>query len=118
MNSDRLTNKVAIVTGASRGIGSAIATNLARNGAKVVLAARDARKLEEVVNHLRQSGNEGMVLGITIAETERLIVRDEKVSRLGEPEDIAHLVTFVVSPEGRFLHGSLIDMDGGQTKTI
>ena len=35
MKSDRLTNKVAIVTGASRGIGSAIATDLARNGAKV-----------------------------------------------------------------------------------
>jgi len=261
MNSDRLTNRVAIVTGASRGIGSAIATNLARNGAKVVLAARDARKLQEVVNHLRKSGNEGMVYpgdlretdvpqrlveaavaqfggvdivvnnagatrrgafltlneedwrdsfalkffgtvrlvraawphlkarsgsivniagvggrtpgaefaiggsvnaallsftkaiaelgvedgiqinainpgfvrtdrlrkrlessaaasGITITEAERMIVRDAKVSRLGEPEDIAHLVTFVVSPEGRFLHGSLIDMDGGQTKTI
>jgi 3-oxoacyl-[acyl-carrier protein] reductase len=56
--------------------------------------------------------------GITITEAERMIVRDAKVSRLGEPEDIAHLVTFVVSPEGRFLHGSLIDMDGGQTKTI
>jgi short-subunit dehydrogenase len=61
MNSDRLTNRVAIVTGASRGIGRAIATNLARNGAKVVLAARDTRKLKEVVNHLRQSGNEAMV---------------------------------------------------------
>ena len=61
MNSDRLTNRVAVVTGASRGIGNAIATNLARNGAKVVLVARDARKVEEVVNHLRQSGNEAMV---------------------------------------------------------
>jgi hypothetical protein len=40
-------------------MGSAIATNPARNGAKVVLAARDARK--EVVNHLRKSGHEGMV---------------------------------------------------------
>ena len=51
-------------------------------------------------------------------EAEQAIVKDCAVSRLGEPEDIAHLVTFVVSPEGRFLHGSLIDMDGGQTKTI
>jgi NAD(P)-dependent dehydrogenase (short-subunit alcohol dehydrogenase family) len=51
-------------------------------------------------------------------EAERTMVEDAQISRLGEPEDIAHLVTFVVSPEGRFLHGSLIDMDGGQTKTI
>jgi NAD(P)-dependent dehydrogenase (short-subunit alcohol dehydrogenase family) len=46
------------------------------------------------------------------------MISESKVSRLGEPEDIAHLVTFVVSPEGRLLHGSLIDIDGGQTKTI
>jgi short-subunit dehydrogenase len=70
MNSDRLANRVAIVTGASRGIGNAIATNLARNGAKVVLAARDARKLEEVVNHLRQSGNEVMVYPGDLRETD------------------------------------------------
>jgi len=57
-------------------------------------------------------------LGVTIAEAERAMIKDSNVSRLGEPEDIAHLVTFVVSPEGRFLHGSLIDADGGQTKTI
>ena len=37
------------------------------------------------------------------------MVRDSKVSRLGEPEDIAHLVTFTVAPEGRFLHGSVIE---------
>jgi NAD(P)-dependent dehydrogenase (short-subunit alcohol dehydrogenase family) len=57
MKSDPLTNRVAIVTGASRGIGSAIATNLARNGAKVVLAAPDAQKLGEVVTRIRESGN-------------------------------------------------------------
>ncbi|MBV9390798.1 MAG: SDR family oxidoreductase, partial [Verrucomicrobia bacterium] len=46
------------------------------------------------------------------------IVKDAKVSRLGEPEDIANLVTYIVSPQGRFVHGALIDIDGGQTKTI
>jgi NAD(P)-dependent dehydrogenase (short-subunit alcohol dehydrogenase family) len=57
-------------------------------------------------------------LGITVLEAEQAMIKDSNVSRLGEPEDIAHLVTFLVSPEGRFLHGSLIDADGGQTKTI
>jgi len=42
----------------------------------------------------------------------------EQVTRVGEPEDIANLVVFVVSPKGRFLHGALVDMDGGATKTI
>ncbi len=261
MSSNRLANKVAIITGASQGIGRAIAVNLARNGAKVVLTARNAEKLEEVLTRIRESGNDGMVypidlkqidapqrvveaaiaqfaaidilvnnagatkrgsftslteedwqdgfalkffgsvrlvraawpylkarsgsivniagvggrtpgaeftiggsvnaailsftkaiaelgvedriqinainpgfvrtarlkkrleslasaLGVTINNAENAMVTESKVSRLGEPEDIAHLVTFIVSLEGRFLHGSLIDMDGGQTKTI
>jgi 3-oxoacyl-[acyl-carrier protein] reductase len=46
------------------------------------------------------------------------IVRDSNTTRLGEPEDIASLVAFVTGPEGRFLHGSLIDIDGGMTKTM
>jgi hypothetical protein len=37
---------------------------------------------------------------------------------LDEPEDIANLVVFLVSPRGRFLHGALVDADGGETKTI
>ena len=44
--------------------------------------------------------------------------RDAQVVRLGEPEDIAALAAFIVSPAGRLLHGSLIDIDGGQTKTL
>jgi len=45
-------------------------------------------------------------------------VREARVTRVGEPEDIAGLVAFIVSPGGRFLHGALIDMDGGATKTL
>jgi 3-oxoacyl-[acyl-carrier protein] reductase len=51
-------------------------------------------------------------------EDEAAFVRDSKVTRIGEPGDIAALTAFLVSPEGRFLHGSLIDADGGATKTI
>jgi NAD(P)-dependent dehydrogenase (short-subunit alcohol dehydrogenase family) len=46
------------------------------------------------------------------------MIRESQISRVGESDDIAYLVIFLVSAEGRFLHGSLIDMDGGQTKTI
>jgi 3-oxoacyl-[acyl-carrier protein] reductase len=56
--------------------------------------------------------------GIDLEAAEQLLVRDEKIARVGEPEDIAGLAAFIVSPAGRFLQGSLIDMDGGSTKTI
>lgn len=55
---------------------------------------------------------------ISLADAERAFIESEQVTRIGEPEDIANLVAFVVGPEGRFLHGALIDADGGATKTI
>jgi 3-oxoacyl-[acyl-carrier protein] reductase len=51
-------------------------------------------------------------------EDEAAFIGDAKVTRIGETKDIAALAAFIVSPEGRFLHGSLIDADGGATKTI
>jgi len=51
-----LTGKVAIVTGASRGIGRAIARALGAEGARVVLAARGAAALEEAANEVRGIG--------------------------------------------------------------
>jgi 3-oxoacyl-[acyl-carrier protein] reductase len=56
--------------------------------------------------------------GVDQAAAEKKIVESAHVTRIGEPEDIAALTAFVVSPEGRFLQGALIDMDGGATKVI
>jgi len=56
--------------------------------------------------------------GINVETAERKLIENGRTTRIGEPKDIAALVAFVVGPEGRFLHGSLIDMDGGATKVI
>jgi 3-oxoacyl-[acyl-carrier protein] reductase len=56
--------------------------------------------------------------GTDVETAERQMIESARTTRIGEPEDIAALVAFVVSPEGRFLQGSLIDMDGGATKVI
>ena len=53
-----LSGKVALVVGASRGIGAVTAKALARAGAKVMLAARDARALEAVVREIREAGHD------------------------------------------------------------
>ena len=55
--------------------------------------------------------------GVDLAEAERRMVAEDRVVRFGEPADIAGLVSFIAGPRGGFLHGSIIDMDGGKTKT-
>jgi len=47
-----------------------------------------------------------------------VFLAEEKIARVAEPDEIAALVAFIVGPMGRSLHGSLIDIDGGTTKTI
>lgn len=56
--------------------------------------------------------------GDDVEAAEAEIVREEKIVRVGEPEDVANLAAFVLSPQSRYLQGALIDLDGGQTKTI
>lgn len=60
-----LSNKVAIVTGASRGIGKAIAETLSAEGAKVVLVARSGAELESVARSLP---NESWVQAVDLRE--------------------------------------------------
>lgn len=67
---------------------------------------------------LKRLANYAAAHNLDDASAEAAMIREEKIVRIGEPEDIANLVAFVVSPEGRFLQGALIDMDGGSTKTI
>lgn len=55
-----LEGRVAIVTGAGRGIGRAIAEGLAKNGAKVVCAARTRSQLDDVVQVITDAGGQAM----------------------------------------------------------
>ena len=83
-----LKDKVALVTGSSRGIGAAIARRFAREGAKVVLHGRDTNALLAVVREIEQSGSTvAHVTGdVTIfAEIERM--RAEVEEKFG-PVDI------------------------------
>lgn len=56
--------------------------------------------------------------GVDLKEAEEIFRREQDVSRIGEPEDIAALVAFLLSQPGRLLQGSMIDADGGSTKTL
>jgi len=51
-------------------------------------------------------------------EAERQMARALGVARFGQPEEIARLVAFLASPQAAFCQGSIVDADGGQTRTL
>ncbi|MGB8489640.1 MAG: SDR family NAD(P)-dependent oxidoreductase, partial [Bacteroidales bacterium] len=67
---NRFKDKVVIVTGASTGIGRAIAIEFARNGSRVMLAARSESKLSEVVTKIKEDGGEAAFICTDVAKEE------------------------------------------------
>jgi short-subunit dehydrogenase len=67
-----LTDKLALVTGASRGIGAATALALAAQGAHVVLTARTVGGLEEVEEEIHAAGGSATIAPLDLAETDAI----------------------------------------------
>jgi 3-oxoacyl-[acyl-carrier protein] reductase len=67
-----LKDKVALVTGASQGIGRATSLALAAAGAKVVAAARNERKLAEVVAEIAAAGGEALAVRMDVSSAEEI----------------------------------------------
>ena len=80
-----LENKVVLVTGASRGIGQALAMGIAQSGADVVLASRKIDDLEKVASEIRKAGKKCLPIA----------------AHIGRMEDIKNLVEKVMAEFGK-----------------
>jgi len=55
---------------------------------------------------------------ISPEEAARQMPREMKITRFGEPNEIAHAVAFLASPQASYIQGALLDVDGGVTRAL
>lgn len=78
MSQGRLADKVAVITGASRGIGRALAKGFAAEGAKIVVSARGPKGTEAVAAEIREAGGVALPVPADVsdpAQVEAVFVR-------------------------------------------
>lgn len=80
-----MTNRIALVTGASQGIGRACAMALADRGAKVIVGARQADKLETLVDEIRNHGGSAEAITLDVSDQGSV---DDLVAGHGKSIDI------------------------------
>ena len=95
----KLEGKKAIVTGAAKGMGAAITMTLAREGADVLLTARDTAALEEVAAQVRALGREAHVIACDVIEEAQVKAMVDKAREVfGGRIDILVNVAGVTGP--------------------
>lgn len=72
MSTKRLEGRVALITGASRGIGAAVAKSFAAEGAHVILLARTQGALEETDDAIQAAGGKATLLPFDLGETKKI----------------------------------------------
>ena len=102
-----LEGRTAMVTGASRGLGRAIALGLADAGASLILAARDQTKLDEVAEEIRAKGGKARAIAFDLADLTSVEAMATRLVEEKAPIDI--LVNNGGIAEWGALHGSRLD---------
>jgi len=80
MSKEGLTGRNALVTGASKGLGRAMAVALAKQGAHLILVARDKEKLEAVAREVVEAGSDADVFAADITKEDQVLQLESDVS--------------------------------------
>jgi uncharacterized protein len=105
MKTDFLLNNVAIITGASSGIGRATALEMARRGAFVALAARDKNALLEIKEEIRQQGKDAIVVPTDVTQRDQVDQMVKAVMAQWGRIDI------LVSNAGEYIRAPILDLE-------
>ncbi len=103
-----LTGRLALVTGASRGIGEAIARTLAANGAEVIISSRKQEGCEKVADAINAEGGKAHAMACHIGETDHIGALFRKIR-----DDHGRLDILVNNAAANPYFGHILDTDEG-----
>ncbi|NGP77034.1 SDR family NAD(P)-dependent oxidoreductase [Balneolaceae bacterium YR4-1] len=105
-------DKIVLIVGGSGGIGSAAAKVFAKAGAKVVLAARNKSKAEEVAKEINDSGGEAFVIGVDVTDLASVSTMTREVT-----EDLGS-IDVLVNAFGQGIIQPLLDIKPDDAKNV
>lgn len=102
--------KIAVITGASSGMGRLLALRMAREGARVALAARREQHLKELAVDIEKAGSEAMVIPCDVAERDQVFAAAERILKhFGHVDVLVNNAGY--GHHRRFLEWDLDDME-------